>query len=181
MPPDTPTVAIAIPSSGDLYKGNTVKLNIVYSNASLFTGNIWFQSSDWGVAGVQNDGTVTFNNAGTAEITAFAITNDNQTIKSEPIRLTVTDNPPTPGFMLGDVTMDGIITGSDATITLRAYTLISSGMDHGLTDMQFKAADVDGNGIITGSDATFLLRYYTELSSLLKGETLPPMEEWIKK
>ncbi len=84
-----------------------------------------------------------------------------------------------PDFLLGDVTLDGIINGSDATCALRAYTLISSGMDHGLTDMQFKAADVDSDGIITGSDATLLLRYYTALSSLLKGETLPPMEEWI--
>ena len=84
-------------------------------------------------------------------------------------------------FTPGDVTMDGIITGSDATWALQAYTLLSSGKDHGLTDIQFKAADVTGDGIITGSDATIILNYYTYLSSVKTGENPLSIEEWMKK
>lgn len=78
-------------------------------------------------------------------------------------------------YMLGDVNGDGIISGSDATITLRAYTLLSSFRDHGLSDAQFRAADADGNNIINGSDATMILNYYTLLSSGYKLS----MEEYI--
>ena len=86
-----------------------------------------------------------------------------------------------PNFLSGDVTMDGMITGSDATCALQAYTLLSSGKDHGLTDIQFKAADVTGDGIITGSDATIILNYYTYLSSVKTGENPLSIEEWMKK
>ena len=82
---------------------------------------------------------------------------------------------------LGDVTGDGIITGSDATYVLQAYTNISSGQDDGLDDVQFKAADVTGDGIITGSDATYILQYYTELSSGGNTDNFPSLDEWIKK
>lgn len=82
-------------------------------------------------------------------------------------------------FTPGDVTMDGIITGSDATWALQAYTLLSSGKDHGLTDIQFKAADVTGDGIITGSDATIILNYYTYLSSVKADEKTLSLEEWM--
>ncbi len=84
-------------------------------------------------------------------------------------------------FILGDVTIDGIINGSDATFALQAYTLVNSGLDDGLDDIQFKAADVTGDGIITGSDATIILNYYTYLSSLITGENPLSMEEWMKK
>lgn len=83
-------------------------------------------------------------------------------------------------FFLGDVTMDGIITGSDATRALQAYTLLSSDKDHGLTDIQFKAADVTSDGIITGSDATIILNYYTYLSSVKTDENTLSMVEWMK-
>ena len=77
--------------------------------------------------------------------------------------------------------MDGIITGSDATWALQAYTLLSSDKDHGLTEAQFKAADVTGDGIITGSDATIILNYYTYLSSVNADENPLSIEEWMKK
>ena len=83
-------------------------------------------------------------------------------------------------FTPGDVTIDGIITGSDATWALQAYTLLSSGKDHGLTDIQFRAADVTGDGIITGSDATIILNYYTYLSSIKADEKTLSLEEWMR-
>lgn len=75
------------------------------------------------------------------------------------------ETTPTQTFILGDVDENGIITGSDATIALTAYTKLSSFRDHGLTDTQFAAADANGDGIITGSDATLILNYYTLISS----------------
>ena len=71
---------------------------------------------------------------------------------------------------MGDVNGDGIITGSDATMTLMEYTLISSGaygeeVKGTFDDYQKAAADTDHNGIITGSDATQILYWYTRLSS----------------
>lgn len=75
------------------------------------------------------------------------------------------DIPVETPLMLGDVTADGIITPSDATYALIAYTQISSGFDSELTASQEAAVDVDGDGKITGSDATRILIYATELSA----------------
>lgn len=72
---------------------------------------------------------------------------------------------PNDELLLGDVTGDGIISPSDATYALIAYTNISSGMDSGLTETQIAAADVNGDGTITGSDATSILNYASQLSS----------------
>lgn len=69
------------------------------------------------------------------------------------------------GLMLGDVTCDGIITGSDATTALMEYTLLSSDQPGKFSTYQNHAADVTHDGIITGSDATKILQYYTLLSS----------------
>ncbi len=71
------------------------------------------------------------------------------------------------GLMQGDVTCDGIITGSDATTVLVEYTLLSSSDSPILTFSTYQnhAADVTHDGIITGSDATKILQYYTLLSS----------------
>lgn len=80
-----------------------------------------------------------------------------------------------PTYLLGDVDNDGMVTGSDATIVLMAYTRLSSGESHGFDDDQFSAADVDKDGVITGSDATMILSYYTYISS---GKTLP-MEDYL--
>ena len=69
------------------------------------------------------------------------------------------------GVLMGDVDGDGIITGSDATMTLREYTLLSSDLDGEFNDYQNTVADVNNDGIINGTDATMILRYYTILSS----------------
>lgn len=69
------------------------------------------------------------------------------------------------GLMLGDVTCDGIINGSDATMALREYTLLSADMEGKFSTYQKFAADVTKDGILNGSDATKILRYYTLLSA----------------
>lgn len=68
-------------------------------------------------------------------------------------------------MLMGDVDGDGIITGSDATLVLRHYTLISSQQEGNLTGKALELADYDGDGIITGSDATLILVLYTQISS----------------
>lgn len=71
-----------------------------------------------------------------------------------------------PKLMKGDVTGDGIITGSDATFILDHYTRISSSVPGNLTTLrELEAADYTNDGIITGSDATLVLDLYTKLSS----------------
>lgn len=65
----------------------------------------------------------------------------------------------------GDANGDGIITGTDAALVLRHYTLISSKMEGILSGRELKAADYNGDGIITGSDAARVLRHYTLISS----------------
>lgn len=78
---------------------------------------------------------------------------------AKPMKINVSDR------MLGDIDNDGIITGSDATRILVAYTQLSSNGESGFTPEQEIAADIDADGIITGSDATLLLNYYTAISS----------------
>ena len=66
---------------------------------------------------------------------------------------------------VADVDSDNIITGSDATLVLREYTLLSSDSSYKVNESVLKYGDMDFNGIINGSDATTLLRYYTLKSS----------------
>lgn len=81
-------------------------------------------------------------------------------------------------FKLGDVNLDGVVDGIDATLVLREYTLIISGDSETFSDSQKLAADVNGDKTVDGIDATLILRYYTEALSLTSG-TMPDMEEWI--
>ncbi len=90
---------------------------------------------------------------------------------AKPINIHVSDR------MLGDIDDNGIISGSDATLALREYTLLSSGMTGNFNDAQKMACDINGDGIISGSDANMLLRYYTALSS---GEKLSIYDYFLK-
>lgn len=81
---------------------------------------------------------------------------------AKPMKINVSDR------MLGDIDNDGMITGSDATQILVAYTKLSSNGESGFTPEQEIAADIDADGIINGSDATLLLNYYTAISSNCK-------------
>lgn len=82
-------------------------------------------------------------------------------------------------FKLGDVNLDGVVDGIDATLVLSEYTLIISGYPGTFSEKQKLAANVNGDETVDGIDATLLLRYYTEALSLTSG-TMPDVEEWIK-
>lgn len=86
-------------------------------------------------------------------------------LKTTTTTTTTTITTTEPPHMLGDINNDKIITGSDATLALHEYTLLSSGMPGDLSMAQKIACDINKDGIITGTDATLLLRYYTYLSS----------------
>lgn len=81
-------------------------------------------------------------------------------------------------FKLGDVNLDGVVDGIDATLVLREYTLVISGESGTFSDSQKLAANVNDDETVDGIDATLILRYYTEALSLTSG-TMPDMEEWI--
>ena len=68
-------------------------------------------------------------------------------------------------YTLGDVDNDQKYTGTDATIILQEYTLLSSRGYGNFSGSRKNACDINGDGIITGSDATISLNYYTYLSS----------------
>lgn len=76
-------------------------------------------------------------------------------------------------LMMGDVNFDTIVTGSDATMALTEYTILSSELPTTFSTLQKQCADIDKNNIITGSDAQRILNYYTYLSS---GGKLTPDE-----
>lgn len=139
----------------------------------MIDSTVEFASDNEDVASVSEDGVVTIYGGGNVTISISAETTSGEKV-TESIKLEISGNP----FKLADVTIDGIINGSDATLTLSAYTIISSGSESPLTAAQKKAADVDKDGIITGSDATLILRYYTKISSLTPDETVPTFEEW---
>ena len=138
---------------------------------------MWFSFEKWNIARLDGN-KITIFAAGTDTFTVNCISKNHGVISAS-ITITATENTPVPDFLLGDVTLDGIINGSDATITLNAYTIINSGKSSPLNETQMKAADVDKDGIITGSDATLILRYYTMLSSVTD-VTPPSLEEWMK-
>ncbi|MCM1008838.1 MAG: dockerin type I domain-containing protein [Ruminococcus flavefaciens] len=64
-----------------------------------------------------------------------------------------------------DVTGDGIVDGTDATLILNAYTNIISGKDPGFSERQMQAADADMDGAITGMDSTLVMQFYTAAMS----------------
>ncbi len=73
--------------------------------------------------------------------------------------------PIAPEIQMGDVNGDGYIDASDATLTLRYYTLMRSNAD--IADIPnydniVKYGDVNGDGVIDCSDASVILRKYTE-------------------
>lgn len=65
---------------------------------------------------------------------------------------------------LGDIDDDGMVTSADASIALDAYSKSSTGSDHGLSDLAFKAGDIDKDGRISSTDASYILAYYAYLS-----------------
>lgn len=71
-------------------------------------------------------------------------------------------------YLTGDVNLDGVVNGSDATLALSCYTGLLAGNSE--STIPYCAlvkgyGDMDGDGIITGSDATAILQIYTENSA----------------
>lgn len=79
-------------------------------------------------------------------------------------------------YMLGDIDNDQKYTGTDATLILQEYTLLSSRGYGRFNGAKKIACDINGDGIITGSDATISLNYYTYLSS----DGLLMLEDYLK-
>jgi hypothetical protein len=69
------------------------------------------------------------------------------------------------GYIKGDVTGEGVVDGSDATLVLREFGAQLAGDETTLDPRQFAAADIDGNGTVDGSDATLILKYYGLISA----------------
>ena len=178
-PPDKPYIIIKQPDVSELYVGNSFELSYEFSDKDAFNSNVWITFDKWNVARISGN-KVTIFAAGTDTLTIHCSSKNHGTITAQ-LTITATEKVPvTPDFLLGDVTLDGIINGSDATLTLSAYTLINGGSSSPLNETQTKAADVDGNGIITATDATLILRYYTMISSGTSSGTPPTLEEWMK-
>lgn len=83
-----------------------------------------------------------------------------------PLTITVTDR------RFGDVTGDGKVDANDASAILVAYSLSSTGRDHGLTNEALRCGDTDLNSQLNSADASNVLAYYSYLSTSTESKTL---------
>lgn len=155
-----------------------MNLNYYYSDGSAFSGNVWFESDNWNVAGVSDNKVLNINSAGTAVITINAMLNDGSVVRAS-ITINATEQPVQKDYILGDVNGDQVVDASDATLVLREYTVLLSNGASTLNEIQKLAANADGSNNIDASDATLILRYYTISLSTLSG-SMPSFEEWLK-
>lgn len=176
--PDKAFVILEQPESSQLYAGNSVNLNYSYSDSSAFSGNIWFESDNWSIAGVSDNKILNINSAGTAVITINAMRSDGSVAKAS-ITITVSDKSVPQEYTLGNVNDDNVIDAVDATLVLREYTVIISGGTSIFNEKQKLAADVNKDSVVDGIDATLILRYYTLFISSPPG-TMPNLEDWIQ-
>ena len=176
--PDKAFVILEQPESSQLYTGNSVNLNYSYSDSSAFSGNIWFESDNWSVAGVSDNKILNINSTGTAVITINAMRSDGSVAKAS-ITITASDKPVPQEYTLGNVNDDNVIDAVDATLVLREYTVIISGGTSIFNEKQKLAADVNKDSVVDGIDATLILRYYTLVISSPPG-TMPNLEDWIQ-
>lgn len=68
-------------------------------------------------------------------------------------------------ILLGDISFDGVIDSSDASLILAEYSKILVGKESILRKEQAKAADVDRDGTIDSTDASWILAYYSAIST----------------
>lgn len=66
---------------------------------------------------------------------------------------------------LGDIDGDGLVDGNDASAVLSAYSKISTGNPHGLSEFQLKAANVNSDELVDADDASLILSYYSYTST----------------
>lgn len=155
-----------------------MNLNYRYSDSSAFSGNVWFESDNWNVAGVYDNKVLKINSAGKAVITINATLTDGSVVKAS-ITVNAAAQPVQNDYILGDVNGDHNVDASDATLVLREYTALLSDGASTLTEAQRLAANADGSDSIDASDATLILRYYTISLSTLSG-SMPGFEEWLQ-
>ncbi len=115
--------------------------------------NLSWTSSDESVATVTQDGAVTVVDNGEATITASSQTNTYEYLVTVDV---------IPWEKLGCIDAEAGVTGSDATLMLRHYTLSMVGLDGTLTEEQQLLADIDEDGQITAADASYVSRFYVE-------------------
>lgn len=72
-------------------------------------------------------------------------------------------------YCLGDVTEDGLIDSSDASVILQQYALLSTGKDISVSASQFEAAKLTTDDAVDASDASVALAYYAYISTGGKG------------
>ena len=68
-------------------------------------------------------------------------------------------------YSSGDVTGDGIIDATDASLILTSYAKTSAGGKDEMNDEQKKYADVNKDGVVDAIDASVVLTYYAKSSS----------------
>lgn len=73
------------------------------------------------------------------------------------------------GYMLGDVSGNGVVDAVDASRILTAYALTSTGGDSGLDEAQSLAANVNKDTAINAVDASKVLSYYAYTATGGKG------------
>lgn len=64
--------------------------------------------------------------------------------------------------MLGDIDGNYVIDAYDASVILSAYSMISTGSPHSLTEKQLECADYNCDGFIDALDASAVLAYYAK-------------------
>ena len=89
-----------------------------------------------------------------------------------PLKVTLTST------VFGDVTGDGKVDSNDASAVLAAYSKVSTGAEHGLTDVQAACGDTDRDGQLSSKDASAILSYYAYLST--SGEDVKTLAEFLK-
>ncbi len=66
---------------------------------------------------------------------------------------------------LGDVSADGSVDASDASLVLAYYAEVQTGGAGAFTETQHKAADVNNDSVVDASDASKILAYYAMVST----------------
>ena len=164
-------------------ENNSYKINLTNNTFDLSTLPAGFditKASDW-TNGTVNGNILTVEDT-SKEVTYKYDCGNEQTAAFTLIPTTSTEtpeNPPVsaPAVSLGDISGDGSIDSSDATLVLSDYAVIATGGKSTFTAEQAKAADVDGDGKYDSIDASVILAYYAYTSTGGTGT----IEEYLSK
>ena len=142
--------------------------NKTFDLSTLPTGFDITKASDW-TNGTVNGNILTVEDT-SKEVTYKYDCGNEQTATFTLIPTTSTEtpeNPPvsTPTYSTGDISGDGSIDSSDATLVLADYAVIATGGTSTFNAEQAKAADVNGDGKYDAIDASLILAYYAYTST----------------